>query len=63
MYTNKEGFERREFPNSKEYGPSFYLYDPQTNMQYAGFNFTDTIFYYRADVNVLVDTEIEEIGK
>lgn len=63
LYTNREGFVKREFINSKEFGTNSYLYDPESNIQYATFNFTDTIFCYTADDDFTSQSRIGRCGK
>lgn len=60
VYVSKEGSVRREFPGSSKYGAKYYLYDPISNIQYAEFRFSDTVYWYKADTNPLMDYKIVE---
>lgn len=55
---NEQGFVKKEFPNSSRFGVDFYLYDPIKNIQYSTYRFTDTVFWYYADTNIVANYRI-----
>ena len=48
----------RQYPGAKQYGYEFTLYDPTTNIQYAGFRFMDTILANTANKDVVLGGEL-----
>lgn len=59
LKTNKEGFIKRSFPNSGEFGIDYYLYDPINNIQYATYRFTDTVYYFEATWSGAKDVKLK----
>ena len=48
LYTNQEGFTKKEFVGAAHYGNKAYFYDPSFNQEFATYNFTDTVYVVNA---------------
>ncbi len=46
VYHNRQGFQKREYLNSKPYGFEWSTYNPERNEYYSKWHSMDTIFYY-----------------
>ena len=60
VYHSKDGFQKREYKNSKPYGFEYQIYNPKKNIYYGKWNSNDTVYYYECSETV---TELTEIRK